>query len=198
VIEAIPTLETERLILRPFVLSDAPTVQALAGAPEVAATTFTIPHPYPDGCAEEWIGAHAGIAAKGIIYVFAVVRKADAALMGSISIVIGSGRPHKRALLSYWLGLPYWNQGYATEAARRVIAFGFEQLGLNRIEATHFPRNPASGRVLRKAGMRYEGTLRGYLLKGDTAEDAMMYGILRVDWERPSASGALRGQPSAD
>ena len=187
----VPTLETDRLILRPFTLDDAPVVRELAGAHEVASTTFTIPHPYPQGHAEEWIGAHAELAAKGIIYVFAVVRKADRALMGSIGIVIGSGRPHKRALINYWLGLPYWNQGYATEAARRVIAFGFEELGLNRIEATHFLRNLASGRVLQKVGMAYEGTLRGYLLRGDTFEDVMMYAILRVDWEERQADRRL-------
>ncbi len=189
----IPTLETGRLLLRPFTLEDAPTVRELAGTSEAAATTSTSPHPYPEGKAEEWIGAHTQLAAHGVIYVFAVTSKASGVLMGSIGIVIGSGRPHKRALLNYWLGVPHWNQGYATEAVRRVIAFGFEELGLNRIEATHHLGNPASGRVMQKAGMAYEGVLRGYLLKEGTSQDVAMYAVLRADWERPPQSPNFGG-----
>jgi RimJ/RimL family protein N-acetyltransferase len=179
----IPTLETERLILRPFTPADAPTVRELAGLPEVAATTLNIPHPYPAGLAEQWIGRHAEGAANGEIYTFAIARRADGQLLGGIGI--GGGGAHKRAEIGYWLGVRYWNRGYTSEAARRVVAFGFEQLGLNRIQSTHFPRNPASGRVMQKAGMTYEGVQRGYLLKGDTFEDVAMYAILRADWERP-------------
>ena len=195
---AIPTLETGRLLLRPFTLEDAPTVRELAGGREVAATTSTIPHPYPEGQAEAWIGAHAQLAAHGVMYVFAVTRKASRVPMGSIGIVIGNGRPHKRALLNYWLGVPYWNQGYATEAVRRVIAFGFEELGLNRIEATHHMDNPASGRVMQKAGMAYEGMLRGYLLKEGTAQDVAMYAVLRADWEAAGGGKTLGKSTAAD
>lgn len=192
----IPTLETERLVLRPFAPADAPTVRELAGVPEVAATTLNIPHPYPAGLAEQWIGGHAAGAARGEIYTFAITRRAGGQLLGGIGI--GGGGAHRRAEIGYWLGVPYWNRGYTSEAARRVVAFGFEGLGLNRIQSTHFPRNPASGRVMQKAGMIYEGTLRGYAWKGETAEDIMMYAILRADWERPprppNFGGSISGQ----
>ena len=177
----IPTLETERLILRPFALDDAPVVRELAGAPEVAATTLTIPHPYPEGAAEAWIGRQPESAANGEFFTWAMVRRGDRALLGAIAL--GITPRHRRGELGYWLGVRYWNQGFTSEAARRVVAFGFEALALHRIEAAHYPRNPASGKVMRKAGLTYEGTLRDYVLKGDRFEDVAIYAILRADWE---------------
>jgi len=80
--------------------------------------------------------------------------------------------------LGFWIGKPYWNQGYCTEAARAVVKYGFEVLGLNRIFSRHFASNPASGRVLQKIGMRYEGTLREAYKKLDKYEDLVCYGLL--------------------
>ena len=95
-----PTIKTERLILGPYTLDDAPELQRLIGDRDIASTTLNIPHPYEDGMAEEWIGK------------------------------------------------PYWNQGYCTEAARAVLKYGFAVLGLNRVHASYMTRNPASGRVI--------------------------------------------------
>jgi RimJ/RimL family protein N-acetyltransferase len=77
--------------------------------------------------------------------------------------------------------VPYWGRGYATEAALAVIAFGFEELGLNRIYAQHMASNPASGRVMQKAGMRHEGTLRQHVTKFGIVDDIAIYGILASD-----------------
>ena len=79
--------------------------------------------------------------------------------------------------------MPYWGLGYATEAAAVVVRFGFETLALNRIFAMHFSRNPASGRVLQKIGMRHEGTLRQHLKKWDEYVDLECYAILRNDFQ---------------
>ncbi len=84
--------------------------------------------------------------------------------------------------MGYWLGQPYWNLGYGTEAAAALIEFGFNQLNLNRIYAYHLPRNPASGRIMQKIGMTYEGLLRQAAKKGDTFEDLILYAILREDF----------------
>ena len=73
--------------------------------------------------------------------------------------------------------------GYMTEAARCVVAFGFGQLGLVRIQATCYPRNPASAKVMQKIGMTYEGLLRGYVYKDGIQEDIAMYAMLRSDWD---------------
>jgi [ribosomal protein S5]-alanine N-acetyltransferase len=173
---SIPILETERLRLRPFTLDDAPDVRVLAGAPEVAATTLHIPHPYPAGAAEEWIGTHTEAAARGDGFAWAIERAEDRALLGGISLAVAAA--HYRAEMGYWLGVPFWNQGSTTEAARRVVECGFKEFGLHRIQATCLPRNPASARVMQKAGMSYEGLLRGYVRKGDVFEDLAMYAVL--------------------
>jgi RimJ/RimL family protein N-acetyltransferase len=179
----IPRLETEHLLLRPFALADAPAVQALASAPEVAATTLNIPHPYPDGAAEAWIGTHAEAAATGAALTWAIEREADGTLMGAIGLHLNG--THERGELGYWLGVPYWGWGYTTEAARRVTAYAFEVLHLHRVQATCLPRNVASSRVMQKVGMRYEGLMRDYVRKGDVFEDIAMYAVLRTDPGRP-------------
>ena len=101
-------------------------------------------------------------------------------LIGVIDTAIISR--HKTGGIGYWIGKPYWNNGYCTEAAQAVIGFGFEVMGLNRISATHFASNPASGRVLQKAGMKYEGCLRQEYKKSSRYEDMVWYGILRSEY----------------
>ena len=98
-------------------------------------------------------------------------------MIGAVGLRIE--REDQRAELGYWIGRPYWNQGYCTEAARAVLDFGFEQLGLNRIYASHFTRNPASGRVMQKLGMTHEGRLRQHVRKWDAFEDVEVYAVLR-------------------
>ena len=176
-----PTLKTQRLILRPFTLADAPELQRLANAPEIAATTLHIPHPYPQGMAETWIKQHPRMFEAGEGAVFAIELRREAALMGCVGL--GCDSENQNAELGYWIGLPYWNRGYATEAARMVVAFGFAAFGLHRIKSSCFGSNPASARVLEKIGMRYEGRRREQLFKeGRGFEDVVEYGILRGDF----------------
>ncbi|MDQ0062659.1 GNAT family N-acetyltransferase [Paenibacillus harenae] len=172
-------LETDRLLLRPFELSDANKVQLLAGDKEVASTTLAIPHPYPDGAADQWIEAARQAAENGDRYAFAVVRKEDEELVGNMSI--GIARHHNRAELAYWIGKPYWGQGYATEAARRMVQFGFEELELNRIHAAAMTKNPASYKVMINVGMKYEGTFPQHIMKWGQYEDLVFYGMIRTD-----------------
>jgi ribosomal-protein-alanine N-acetyltransferase len=173
-------LETSRLILRPFALTDAADVQRLAGAREVADTTLLIPHPYPDGAAEQFItGTHAELE-KGENYVFAITLRTTRELCGSMGLKVAA--KHERGELGYWIGVPYWNRGYCTEAAHAVIRFAFKTLRLNSVNAHHFVRNAASGRVLKKLGMSYEGHLRQHIKKSDHFEDLHCYSILRSEW----------------
>ena len=169
-------LETPRLLLRPFTLDDAPAVQQLVSDARVAATTASIPHPYPEGAAEQWIASHGG----SRNFHFAVVARDTQTLVGAITLVVN--HEHRSGDTGYWVGVPYWNRGYATEALRAVLAFGFGELGLERIQAEHFGGNRASGRVLEKAGMRYEGCSRRAFLKGGTRHDVHLYGALRDEW----------------
>lgn len=177
-----PSLQTRRLILRPFNISDASVVQSLVEVKEIADTTLHIPHPYPDGVAEEWISTHARRFGDGESAVFAIVERDHGILVGSIGLDISSS--NSSAEMGYWIGKPYWSQGYCTEAARALLRFAFETLDLNRIQARHFTRNPASGRVMQKIGMTHEGHLRKAVRKWGKFEDLELYAILREDFVR--------------
>jgi RimJ/RimL family protein N-acetyltransferase len=176
-----PPLLTERLLLRSLTLEDAADVQRLAGDRDIALMVLRIPHPYEDGMAEEWIRACADAYKKDEAINFAITLRTDRNLIGTIGLELE--QENERAELGYWIGKPYWNLGYATEAARAVVAYSFEVLKLNRIYAYHFTRNPASGRVLEKIGMHYEGCRRQHTKKWGNFEDSIGYGILKTDYE---------------
>jgi ribosomal-protein-alanine N-acetyltransferase len=174
-----PTLETARLILRPFVGSDAADVQRLAGAREIADTTLAIPHPYPLSAAEQWIESHPAGWDAGTGVAFAITLQSTGELMGAVGLV-KSGR-HASGELGYWIAVPHWNRGYCTEAASALVSFGFGALDLHRIHAHHLSRNPSSGRVMQKIGMIWEGRMRQAIRKWDHFEDVEMYAILATD-----------------
>ena len=175
-----PVLETERLTLRLFQKEDAPAVERLAGAYEVALNTLTIPHPYPAGAAAEWIESSEKAFDEGKMVNLAIIERDTGELAGSIGLMMTP--MHDKAEIGYWIGVPYWNRGYATEAGRALIDYGFREWNLNRIDAGHFDRNPSSGRVMQKMGMQYEGTLRQAIKKWDEYMDVAYYAILRSDW----------------
>lgn len=172
-----PELWTERLLLRPLRREDAVAVRRLAGDREVALNTLAVPHPYEEGQAEEWIRTTHRDFQLGRAAVFAVTHQSDGLLVGTVGLVIE--QDHARAELGYWVGRPFWNRGYATEACHRVLLYAFGPLRLDRVYALHFSRNPASGRVLQKLGMRHEGRLRQHYRRWGVPQDAEMYGILR-------------------
>lgn len=178
--QELPTLKTHRLILRSFQLNDAPDVQRLAGDRAIADTTLNIPHPYKDGMAEEWIRTHPPKFQAGELANFAVTLQKTRVLIGAIGFVIT--RLSDQAELGYWIGRPFWGQGYCTEAGRAIMQYGFNDLSLNRIQALHFSRNPSSGRVMQKLGMTKEGVLRQHVKKWDTYEDLVVYGLLKKEW----------------
>lgn len=181
-----PSIQTQRLLLRPFQGSDAPDVRQLAGDRAIAATTLSIPYPYEAGIAEAWIQTHAEQFAQRQAVHFAVTLIQQAQLIGAIGL--GVDQDNHWAELGYWIGKPYWGKGYCTEAALAVVQFGFEQWGLHRIQSTHFTKNPASGRVMQKIGMSYEGYRRQQIFKWGCYEDIKLYGILKSDWQVTSAS----------
>ena len=185
----IPTLETERLVLRPFCQGDAAEVSRFAGDRSVAATTSNIPHPYDEGMACEWIAEHQLMFEKDGGVVFAITLKADGSLVGAVGL--SSMAKAHQAELGYWIGKPYWGLGYCTEAAREVLEYAFGVLRLSRVHAGHFARNPASGRVMQKIGMRREGCRRHHIKKWGQLEDLEIYGILDEEW-REVANNAMQ------
>jgi len=174
-------IETERLLLRPFELSDGSRVKELAGDRAIADTTLNIPHPYKDGMAEEWISSHQPKFETGESVDYAIILKATQKLIGAIGLIINKG--FNRAELGYWVAKGHWNQGYCTEAAESMLEYGFYKLDLHKITATHITRNPASGKVMEKIGMKREGIFRQHVIKWDKYEDTISYGILRKEWE---------------
>jgi RimJ/RimL family protein N-acetyltransferase len=176
-----PTLLTERLFLRPLTLADAPTVQHLAGVREIADTTISIPHPYKLEEVEKWIGGHIHEFTRNTAIHWGMETKDKRQLIGAIELR-DIDKNHSQAELSYWIGVEWWGRGFTSEAAKCMLGFGFEQLHLNRICAYHMVRNPASGKVLRKIGMKQEGLLRQRVRKWGVFEDVALYAILQEDW----------------
>ena len=127
-----------------------------------------------------WIATQPEKYAEGRVASFAITERESGALVGTISL--HPEPPHNRAELGYWIAKPYWGRGYATEAAEAMIAFGFDGIGLNKIHAAYFLRNPASARVIEKIGMTYEGHLREHDLKWGVYEDIKVHAILARDW----------------
>ena len=173
----LPTLETVRLKLRPYSEADIAELVPLIGAREVAATTLRIAHPYTEQDARAFLAL---AQEPGKIWLATTLRS-DGRQIGGVGLRVED--PHQHAELGYWLGVSYWRQGYATEAACEMLRYGFVDLGLHRIFASHFRHNPASGRILVKLGMRYEGCQREHLRKWDQFVDSELYGVLRQEWK---------------
>jgi RimJ/RimL family protein N-acetyltransferase len=145
-------LETERLLLRPPDASDISQFVPLLSDFDVAKNLSAIPHPYTedDGCAYIVMAANGW--ASGEDLGFGIVRKSDGAYIGGCGI-----HPKRNWEIGYWLGKPYWRQGYATEAAARLIAFAFLTTAVDRLLGKWFHDNPASGHVLEKLGFKPRG-----------------------------------------
>jgi RimJ/RimL family protein N-acetyltransferase len=142
---------TERLTLRPGWAEDAPQLARAAGHEAIACNTCRMPWPYALGDAEAFLRAPQDVRAPALL-VFAH-EGADIRLVGSVGIHPGDGGP---AELGYWITPDAWGRGYATEAARAVLAMA-DMLRIPELTARHFVDNPASGRVLRKLGFRESG-----------------------------------------
>jgi [ribosomal protein S5]-alanine N-acetyltransferase len=176
-----PTLQTSRLILRPCSLDDSPTVARLAGRREIADTTITIPHPYSEQQAKDWVSRSIEDWNQGREAVFAMATRKNLQLVGATGLR-DIDREHSRAEMSIWVGANWWGHGYATEAGQALLQFGFETLKLNRIYAHHMLRNPASGRVLEKLGLKKEGVIREGVRKWGVFEDVALLAVIKKDW----------------
>ncbi len=174
-----PILTTERLLLRTPAMDDVPAIEALLQERDIAATTLNIPHPYPAGAAAEWLTRTCEHIENGSSAVFGIVRRADSTYLGTVGL--HRDTDHHAAEMGYWIGKPYWNTGYTSEAVRRVIQYGFEELGLHRIAASYFTHNPASARVMQKANMQFEGILRQHIYKWGQFCDLGCYSIVATD-----------------
>ena len=145
--------ESERLLYRPPDFGDVPAIATWLGDYDVAKNLATAPHPYCEADARAHVQQSIDAKAKGEGYNFSLLRRTDGVLVGQCGLRLRDGR-HR---IGYWLGKPFWGQGYATEAAKRVLAFAFRDLKAERVNAGWFADNPASGRVLEKLGFVPDG-----------------------------------------
>ncbi|MCL2500333.1 MAG: GNAT family N-acetyltransferase [Defluviitaleaceae bacterium] len=181
------TLTTDRLILRPFGISDA---EAMFGNwardPDVVRFLLRKDLSSVDEVREHignWMKYFDGLTEKGWDWgLFAIVQKSDGAVIGTIDFA-ETDREARSAEVAYALGKPWRGRGYMTEALRAVLAHCFEAAGLNRVWATYRPQNPASGKVMANAGMFYEGTFRQSKVRNGERVDTTMYAILKEDWD---------------
>lgn len=162
--------------MRPYSEADIAEFVPLIGAREVAATTLRIPHPYTEDDARRFLL----MAQEPDKLWLAITLRSDGRQIGGAGLRIDE--QHRNAELGYWLGVDYWGKGYATEASRELVSYGFRDLGLHRIYASHFQHNAASGNILKKLGMRHEGCQRQHIHKNGEFLDSELYGLLRQEW----------------
>lgn len=175
-----PQLKTERLLLNQLEAADIPLIVRYASNPKIAEYTLNIPHPYREADAVYWLNnAYNGLK-SGDHYVFAIRLHTAPSFIGGIGLVVN--KRYKRAEIGYWLGEPYWNRGYITEASKTVIQFGFEQLGLHKINCRHFASNLGSKKVILKSGFQQEGLLRDDVFKHGRYHDILVYSILKREY----------------
>jgi RimJ/RimL family protein N-acetyltransferase len=172
------TLETPRLQLRPPVVQDADVIfRKYARDPEVTRYLVWRPHEQV-GTTREFIRHCIACWENGSAFPWVVIRKVDHELLGMIELRIDGFS----ADLGYVLAREYWGMGYATEMTRAVVAWALAQPGIFRVWATCDVENPASARVLEKAGMQKEGTLRRYMLHpnvSDTPRDSFCFAAVK-------------------
>ncbi len=175
-------METERLIMRPYTLKDAEAVYQVVGRREIAETTINIPHPYPRGTVDWWINFINENIKNDRAYEFGIfLKQKPHTYIGNCGL-ISLSKQHNNAEIAYFISPDHWGQGYASEAAARIVEFGFRELQLERIGGRCMTKNIGSRQVMEKAGLKYEGLSRHEVLKWDTYEDVWKFGLIREEW----------------
>ena len=173
-------LHTQHLRVREFSPDDVPAFFAFSSDPEVVHHLAFSPTSEAEARALIATAIDAGAAEPRTAYALAIEEHSSGTLVGSCGLDVAAD-PSSAAELYYVLRRESWGRGYATEAARALLDFGFSTLGLHRIWAHASPDNPASLRVMEKAGMTYEGRVRGVMLSDGCWHDAFQYAILEDD-----------------
>ena len=176
--ENFPELQTERLILNQPKWDDVPTIVSYAGNIKIVENTRSMPYPYHEEDAISWIHmVNTGFKDKDQ-FIFALRLKSKNEFIGGVGLSLDVR--NNRAELGYWIAVPFWNQGYATEAVSEILKFGFETLGLNKIVAVYLTTNSASGKVMIKNGMIKEAELKDHDVKrGHTAKDEVYVSLIQ-------------------
>ena len=178
---SLPLLETSRLVIRPLRMQDAKDIFSYASDPEVARYVLWEPHRSLSD-SKRYIRYIRMLYRRGLPASWAVMLRDSGRVIGTIGFMWYSDE-NSTAEIGYSFSREYWNCGYATEAMRAVMDSAFRSLPVNRLEAQHDVRNPASGRVMEKCGMHREGVLRQRIRNKGELIDTVLYSILRSDLE---------------
>jgi len=170
-------LATERLLLRKFKLSDAKDFSILLKDKEVAATTLMLPFPRNTEKAVTIIRQYHDEQKHQKSIRWVITTSGENKIMGAIRLVPNT--KFNSAELGFWMGKKYWRQGYAQEAASKVIEYGIQELGLNRIEAHAMAENESSLGLLEKLGFIKEGYHPELVIKWGEYKDVVTFGLLR-------------------
>lgn len=182
-----PELKSRRLRLGQLRAKDIPVIVNYANNENIARTTLNLPFPYQEKDAIFWINsAHEGFQNKWR-YIFGIYLNETDEFVGGIGIHLQ--KKFNRAELGYWVAEPFWGKGICTEATGLIMEFGFNELQLNKIIATHMTHNPASGKVMIKNGMVKEAELIDHYKKGDTYLSVDQYRMLRKDFRSKEEKG---------
>lgn len=173
-------LTTSRLLLRPPGLEDVPAIVKYANSKKIADFTLNVPHPYFEKDAVHFISAVLKSNERGEGSTFAIVLQDTREFIGCIGLKIE--KKYNHAEMGYWLGEPFWNRGYVTEAIGAVLEHGFDKLHLHKIYAHHMEENAGSGKVMLKNGMKQEGVLKEHILKNGKYKTMILYGILASEY----------------
>jgi len=141
-----PTLHTPRLVLSQLEVNDIPRIVKYADNPNIANNVRYLPQPYREKDAIVWLNNARQGFDKQTAYIFKLGLKETNEFIGGMGLNLK--KQHHKAELGYWIGEPFWNKGYATEAIAAILKFGFETLELNKIYAMHYDFNLASGKVM--------------------------------------------------
>lgn len=171
------TITTDRLVLRLFEKSDAAEVTMLCNNYNIYKDTLYLPYPYTIDCALSWIEPHLENFEANKSYEFAITDKETGRLFGAIAL--SNNQKFHHGEIAYWVGEEYWDNGYATEAAKAILEFAFTKKDYHKIFARFFRSNQASGRVLEKLGMVKEGIFIDHVVKEDRYIDLVYYGVIK-------------------
>ena len=175
-------LETDRLILRRFVIEDAEAMYRNWASEDEVSKFLTWPTHSDVGETKTLLSSWIVNYEKPDFYNWAIELKEIGEVIGNISVVGAIDEKVAGADLGYCMGTKWWGQGIMPEAGKAVIRYLFEEVGCNRIAAVHAKDNPKSGRVMQKIGMTYEGTLRQAAICNHGVIDAVWYSILRDEY----------------
>ncbi|MBR6524822.1 MAG: GNAT family N-acetyltransferase [Clostridia bacterium] len=176
-----PRIETDRLVLREMKMRDAASLFSYCSDPAVSRYVLWDTYKYPSQ-ARDYIRSVRRQYRQGFPGTFAIELKETGRLIGTVGFM-WINPEHRSCEVGYSLSRREWNKGYATEALKALNRYAFNDLHLNRVEAQYDVMNPASGRVMEKAGMHYEGTLRQRLNNKGRFVDVNIYAILQKDFQ---------------